>query len=318
MTLEASDFVAHPPSEATMRRFAELSGNADRMDILRLILPDAFTGGQLDLDCLRESLCRAGSFDMPFCPGATPAQTFDLFSPPEPTGYDPCVILVHGGGWVAGDKREFIALGLALARQGYKVMSVNYRLAPADPFPAALHDLHAALRFVHAQAEAMGIDPHRISGWGGSAGAHLVALAAATTGHRDLDIAPDRSASFRCIIAMAGPMDLTAPRFIKFTANQGAMAFARSFLGSCFQDHPELYRLASPLTHMHQGMCPTLLLVGSEDHTCINDQTLARLIELNVPARQTLIPEGAHGCWHVARHFKSIVEAGKQFLGEHA
>ena len=81
---------------------------------------------------------------------------------------------LHGGGFVLGslDSGDQIASGIA-QEVGAVVVSVDYRLAPEDPFPAAPEDCHAALAHVSRNAAEFGIDPERIAIWGDSAGGNL-------------------------------------------------------------------------------------------------------------------------------------------------
>ncbi|WP_159992237.1 alpha/beta hydrolase [Roseomonas sp. 18066] len=91
----------------------------------------------------------------------------------------PCLLFLHGGGWVLGSLETHDALCRALAqRLGAAVLAVDYRLAPEHPYPAALDDALAALRWLHAQAPALNIDPTRLAVGGDSAGGGLAATLA--------------------------------------------------------------------------------------------------------------------------------------------
>ncbi len=100
----------------------------------------------------------------------------------------PLIVYIHGGGWSRGDARgsgaftDFPAVLASVAAHGYVVASVNYRLSSEAPFPAAIQDVKAAIKFLRRHAAAYGIDPKRVIVWGGSAGGHLAGLAATTCG----------------------------------------------------------------------------------------------------------------------------------------
>jgi acetyl esterase len=91
----------------------------------------------------------------------------------------PCLLYLHGGGWMLGDlaSHDWVCRRLANAAQAC-VVSVDYRLAPEHPFPAAVQDASAALAFVAREAEALGIDPARLAVGGDSAGGNLAAVLA--------------------------------------------------------------------------------------------------------------------------------------------
>ena len=105
--------------------------------------------------------------------------TLDVHRRRGPIGRAPTVIQIHGGSWMHGRKeRQAKPLTWHLARQGWAVVSINYRLSPAATFPDHLDDVKAAVAWVRAHAEDLGADPDFIVLTGGSAGGHLAALAA--------------------------------------------------------------------------------------------------------------------------------------------
>src|SRR5262249_46522180 len=99
---------------------------------------------------------------------------------PQGPGPHAAVILVHGGGWSAGSKQaNFIQpLFTPLDESGLAWFSIDYRLAPKHPYPAAVRDVEAAIRYIKAHAKDYRIDPKRLALMGESAGGHLVALVA--------------------------------------------------------------------------------------------------------------------------------------------
>lgn len=162
--------------------------------------------------------------------GADPAQRLDACLPPEADGAvqnaadsddpagpeldDPAtparaaIVVVHGGSWSRGDKADIAwrAVCQWLASAGYVTFSINYRLAPANIFPAAIDDVQAAVAWLRedAQVARFDIDPDRIGAFGGSAGGNLVALLG-TRGSGDLT-AGSRVAA---VVDLSGPIDLT-------------------------------------------------------------------------------------------------------------
>ncbi|MCS0498452.1 alpha/beta hydrolase [Protaetiibacter mangrovi] len=118
------------------------------------------------------------------------------------------IVVVHGGSWARGSKNDIAwrAVCQWLARSGYPTFAVNYRLAPANPYPAAIDDVSAAVEWLREpeQVARFGIDPDRIGAFGGSAGANLVSLLG-TRGTGALD----EGARVAAVVELSGPIDLT-------------------------------------------------------------------------------------------------------------
>jgi acetyl esterase/lipase len=101
----------------------------------------------------------------------------------------PAIVMIHGGGFIIGSvEAEHAGAALTAIGAGAVVVSVEYRLAPEHPYPAGLHDCYAALSFLHAEADALGVDPGRVALLGTSAGGGLAAATALLA--RDLDGPP--------------------------------------------------------------------------------------------------------------------------------
>ena len=111
----------------------------------------------------------------------------DLFLPPTPEGPSPAVVLVHGGAWRVGSPAQLRGYGFLIGREGFVCFAPEYRLSGEAHWPAPLHDVKAAVRFLRAHADEYGIDPDRIVVSGNSAGGHLAMMAALTTGHPDFE-----------------------------------------------------------------------------------------------------------------------------------
>jgi len=122
------------------------------------------------------------------------------------------VLLVHGGGFRAGTRESYSKLATRLAQHGYVAATVTYRLAPQFPFPAAVHDVKAAVRFLRANAKQYHIDPDRIGALGSSAGGHLVLFLGLTANVPEWEgTGPNQGVSSRvqCVADYYGPSDFT-------------------------------------------------------------------------------------------------------------
>lgn len=174
---------------------------------------------------------------------------------------DTAILLVHGGGWTRGSKDMLVPMSKALAGEGYVVFTQEYRLTPEAPYPACIHDVKRAIRWVRANASKYNVDPNKLCLQGQSAGAHLVLLAAGTPNLRELD-PPDADIS---ISAECAAVAAFYPPTIMYRGERrvsGGTA-ARALKGSDVSD--ELAKQASPITYVHPQFPPTMLLHGDKD-----------------------------------------------------
>ena len=142
-----------------------------------------------DLPRGRDRALRGVTYAVPF--GYRPLQ-LDLWVPAT-AGPAPLVVWVHGGAWIFGDRRDLPPtlqpdqIFDALIEAGLAVASIDYRLVREAAFPAQLHDVKAAVRYLRAHAEQLGLDTRRMGIWGESAGGHLASLAGLTAHRPDLE-----------------------------------------------------------------------------------------------------------------------------------
>jgi acetyl esterase/lipase len=178
----------------------------------------------------------------------------------------PLIVYIHGGGWRTGDKAE--AFGQSVIKMafqlGFAVASINYRLSPEFRFPAQIHDCKQAVKFLRANASALGIDSNRIAAAGGSAGGHLASLLGSADEKDGLEGTGWSGISSR-VIAVAeyfGPTDLsdTGSQF----SSEG-LSMVTDLLGCDPFVCPEAARLASPITYVSPGDPPILIVHGEKD-----------------------------------------------------
>jgi acetyl esterase/lipase len=208
--------------------------------------------------------------------GYRPLQ-LDLWVPEAPTPA-PLVVWIHGGGWMIGDRRYLPEtlrpnqLFDALLAAGLAVATIDYRLALEAPFPAQLHDAKAAIRYLRAHADELGISTDRIGVWGESAGGHLAALVG-LTGHRDdLEggigvVGPPSSVDV--VVDWYGPADFTTmprmapPPHILAKLEPAMHTPPEDSLVAGLDDAARAD--ASPITHVSSNAPPFLLVHGTAD-----------------------------------------------------
>lgn len=218
----------------------------------------------------------------------------DVFSPPEGAQNAPGVLLVHGGGWRQGDRSQLRAYGVQLALQGFVCVSSSYRLVPAGTWPAQIHDVNTALRFMRANASELGIDPDLIASVGASAGAHLVLLAAGTVGNAEFEGDGGHAGVSTAVKATVGIFAPTvlAQRGKDVSGSVPGMVLLED------ADSEENCRLASPVTHVTPEYPPTLLLHGTADRIVPPSASMRMyeaLVAANVPVELHMVAEQPHG-----------------------
>jgi acetyl esterase/lipase len=230
--------------------------------------------------------------------GDLPLQ-LDLYVPDTPR--PPLIVYVHGGGWRSGTKTEMPLGGLIKA--GYTVASIDYRLSPQAPFPAQVHDIKAAIRFLRAQQSQLGIDARRIVIVGASAGGHLAALVGVTNGNKELEGTVgthlDQSSDVQGIISLFGASNLLT--ILSQSTEHGLsvrVPALQLLLGGQPTEKPDLARLASPVEHIDAHDPPLLLLHGDADPQMPPEQSkeLAAAYEkAGLPVKLVIIPKAVHG-----------------------
>ena len=204
----------------------------------------------------------------------------DLYTPSgAPTGL-PTLLYLHGGGWAMGDKSDAAVERLIpIVAHGFAVASANYRLVPSVTYPAPVHDVKAAVRWLRANAAEYGLDPERIALGGASAGGHLASLAALTTGDTQLegDIGDHVgvSSAVGAVVAYfpAGDLLLSGGRN-PLESRILPPAPTAALLGlNRIDDDPALVRSASPRYRAHAGAPPHLILHGDRDTMVNNEQS---------------------------------------------
>jgi len=214
---------------------------------------------------------------------------------PDGQGPFPAAILVHGGGWVAGDKQQYITyIFQPLTDAGFAWFSINYRLAPQFRFPADAEDVEAAIRYVKANAGKYNVDINRLVLIGESAGGHLVSYVGARN-------RPDSSVS--AVVSMYGIHDfIAAAAAWKPFPHEVLDLFGIKAVN--VDTAPFLIR-ASPVFYISKDMPPFLLMHGSKDEDVPYEQSVEMCEKMrHAGAHCDLITiEGApHGMDHWEPH----------------
>ena len=227
---------------------------------------------------------------------ADPQQVMDIIRPAD-SAIHPAVLFVHGGGFRAGSRKGYIAQCIRLAQMGYVTATADYRLAPKAPFPAAVYDTKAAVRYLRANASRLSLDPQKICATGGSAGGYLVLFLGVTGNVPEFEGAgPNRDQSSRvsCVVSMYGPSDLTK----SYGRSVDAAEVLPLFLGGDVWHAREAHMRASPLNWVTPDAAPTLAIQGTKDRYVNYEQSvwmIDRLLSAGVEAELETIEGADHG-----------------------
>lgn len=218
----------------------------------------------------------------------------DVYRPRTP-GPHPAVVLIHGGGWSGGDKSGYRGLGRLLALCGYVTFSINYRVAPEHPYPAALDDCQRAVRWIRANSAAYDIDPNRIGAVGHSSGGHLAALLGVrdTRANGEADLARYSSRA-QAVVSIYGAYDLEQ-LWSRTPALRKTLA---GWLGGAPDRRSSEYRDASPRLLVDSRSSPFLMVHGSRDRVMPVEQARVMhqaLRAAGVESRLLVLPGQAHG-----------------------
>ncbi len=240
---------------------------------------------------------------------------------PGGAGPHPLIVWVHGGAWRAGSRKD-MPLGGLVAR-GFAVASVDYRLSTVAPFPAQVHDIKAAIRFLRAHAGEYGFDARRFAVAGSSAGGHLAALTGTSNGSAELEgevgAHQDQSSDVQAIVSFFGASNLQT--ILGQSTPHGLsvrVPALQLLLGGQPDAKPALAKLASPVAHAGPRVPPLLLIHGDADPQMPFEQSR----ELEAAYRQAGRPVrfvAMHGSVHGGREFfdEERLAVVEKFLREH-
>ncbi|MGO9469909.1 MAG: alpha/beta fold hydrolase [Isosphaeraceae bacterium] len=233
----------------------------------------------------------------------------DLMSPTEGEGPFPAVLVIHGGAWRTGNKADVRPIMPDFVRHGYVAISPQYRFCPKEIFPAQVHDVKAAVRWIKANAKKYRIDPDRIGAIGFSAGGHLalmLGLTAPSDGLEGESATAGADSRVKAVVNFFGPTDLAAKDIPAISE-----PLVKDFLGGTPAEKPDAARKASPLTYVSKDDAPVLTFQGTKDPLVPYTQAvkLAQAMSTaGVPGRVELMVGASHG-WGGAEMERTTREA---------
>ena len=209
---------------------------------------------------------------------------------PNGAGPFPIAIIVHGGGWTRGDKQgDEKVLFAPLTDANFVVVSINYRLAPKNKWPACIDDVLTAIKWVKANAAKFKGDPDKVALFGYSAGGQLACLAA---------VIAEKETTVQAVVGLAAPTDLVFDSLRRGNVS----SYLKDLFGLQGADvnTPQTVQIiweASPINHLHTGLPPFLLVHGTADKSVPYQLSLNfqdRLKEFKVPCELITVNGASH------------------------
>ncbi len=210
----------------------------------------------------------------------------------------PLIVYFHGGGWNSGSYRES---GVSwLTGYGFAVASVQYRFSSEAVFPAQVHDVKGAIRWLKAHADEFGYDAQRVGVVGISSGGHLALMAGLAGEHLEGEVGGHltEKSSVAAVVNYFGASDFILRSQTQPTATEQKGSVVHKLLGSSVSENPTLAAQASPVTHVQPGSPPLLIFHGEKDEQVLVDQThrlVARYQEQGCEVEHEVLAGSGHG-----------------------
>jgi acetyl esterase/lipase len=268
-----------------------------RAVLVLLALTSSLWAQQTDRPSIPENLIWEPNIEYWATGGRHESLQMDVVRPREVERALPGVVLIHGGGFRAGTRQSYLPLCIKLAQRGYVAATVSYRLSPRYQFPAPVHDVKAAVRWLRANASRFGLDPERIGVTGGSAGGHLALFLGLTAGVPELEgNGPNLEQSSRvsCVVNYYGPTDFTK----SYGKSVDAAEVLPLFLGGDLEHERLNHIKASPLNWVTPNAAPILTIHGTVDRYVAYQQAVwltDRLHTAGVEAELETLEGADHG-----------------------
>lgn len=226
----------------------------------------------------------------------------DIFSPKIKNKKPlPFVMIMHGGGWRSGDKSMEWPTAIHLAQNGYIAATVEYRLSTEAKYPAAIHDLKEAIRWIRKNAKKLNVDSEKIAVSGCSAGGELAAFLGTTgeiKGFEGDGESKEFSSSVQAVIDIDGIVDFADPAESGKDNDPAKPSAGKAWFGASYKDNPKIWEDASPIKYVSKKNPPILFINSAlERYHAGRDEMIAMLNKLNIYSEVHIIPNTPHPFW---------------------
>lgn len=248
----------------------------------------------------------------------------DIYRPDDDRRY-PAVIFIHGGGWRSGSRELQRPLAMHIAAAGYVTVPVEYRLSLEAKYPAALHDVKAAVRWLRANADKYGIDPDHIAVSGCSAGGQLAGLTGITNGSARHEGTGDHagvSSDVQAIVNIDGIVTFVSQGNIADAAERlrkkGEMPVNAFWLGGMYDDATENWNEASAILWATPASAPICFINSQLPRYHDGREPLCEILDALGVAHETHeLDSDIHPFWFFEQWFEPTVKHAVSFLDKH-
>ena len=243
----------------------------------------------------------------------------NIYRPKNKKKY-PALLLVHGGGWNSGNKSMQIPLAKGVAANGYVAMPVEYRLSPEAGYPAGVHDLKNAVKWVKANADKYNIDTTFIAMSGCSAGGQLACLIGTTNGQikYENNEYPNYSSRINAVVNIDGVSDFTEPNSLKGVdeaLEKNKMAASATWFGGTIRDKGKEWIEASPFFNVTKESAPVCFINSSIPRFHDGrDQIIEKFEKYNIYSEIHTIGNTPHTFWLFDPWYDRTVQYMTEFL----
>jgi acetyl esterase/lipase len=233
--------------------------------------------------------------DIVYGNGAGEELKLDLVTPKGLDHPVPAIVVIHGGGWQGGTRRDMAPIARQAAEHGYVAATISYRLAPKHIFPSQVEDAKCAVRWLRSVAKERHVDPDKIGAIGGSAGAHLAMMLGTMDSSDGLEGAggnADKPSKVQAVVSIVGPVNLVGDFPVP------SMKILEVFVGGNPADKQDALKQASPVTYISSGDAPMLCFFGTRDPLVPYDQAFQitkALTDAGIPAQVEMLIGAGHG-----------------------
>lgn len=244
----------------------------------------------------------------------------DIFQPKKINDTpNPALLIIHGGGWRAGNKSMEWPIAQAIAAKGFLTATVEYRLSPEALYPAGIIDVKNAIKWLKLNAEKFNIDKNKIAVTGFSAGGELAAFMGTTSAIKKFedDQFENISSSVRAVIDVDGILDFTHPAESNKDSNPQKPSAGKAWFGALYKHNPAVWMEASPMNYVDEKTPPFLFINSSnERYHAGRDYMIEKMNLFRIYSEVKTIPDTPHTFWLFEPWFDTTVNYMTDFLYE--